>query len=172
MVLQFKKCTIDDLETLRMFSIKTYRDTFGYANSEENMKEYLEKAFNHDQLSSELQNPKSVFYFLYGDEALAGYIKVNAYGAQSDINDPQSVELERIYVSKDFQGRGIGEALLQKALELANEMKGNYMWLGVWENNTKAIAFYTKHDFIKVGQHSFFMGDDEQFDHIMRRELI
>ncbi|HNX15665.1 MAG TPA: GNAT family N-acetyltransferase, partial [Oscillospiraceae bacterium] len=91
--------------------------------------------------------------------------------SQTDINDVQSLELERIYVDAKFQGRGLGRVLMEHAIEIARERKKSYVWLGVWEKNDKAIAFYQKNGFYKIGTHLFIMGDEEQIDYIMRRDL-
>ena len=81
------------------------------------------------------------------------------------------MELERIYVAKEFQSMGLGKILMNKALEFALEKKKSHIWLDVWEHNNKAISFYKKHGFTVISQHSFFMGDDEQMDYIMRKDL-
>ncbi|TEB07543.1 Protease synthase and sporulation negative regulatory protein PAI 1 [Pelotomaculum schinkii] len=95
-----RECTLDDIHILREFSYKTYNETFRHMNTPSNMKAYLEKAFDINKLRDELLNSSSLFYFLYADEELAGYFKLNEYAAQTDINDPQSIEIERIYVTK------------------------------------------------------------------------
>ncbi|MGI6686446.1 MAG: GNAT family N-acetyltransferase [Bacillota bacterium] len=161
-----------DLVTLRELSCKTYSDTFGHMNTPSNMKDYLEHAYDIDKLRDELSNSNSTFYFLYTDEKLSGYIKFNEYKAQTDIYDPQSLEIERIYVTKEFQGKGLGSALIKKAIDIADTRKKSYVWLGVWERNHKAILFYKKNGFYEIGKHSFFMGEEEQTDFIMRKDLI
>ena len=113
----------------------------------------------------------STFLFLYSDEKLAGYLKLNEGGAQTDLGDPAGLEVERIYVLRDFQGLGMGRALIEKALELARRKKKGFVWLGVWEKNENAIAFYKKMGFRKTGTHPFVMGTERQTDHIMRREV-
>ena len=135
------------------------------------MKAYLDKAFAEDKLRSELSNPESEFYFLFTDGSLTGYLKLNEGKAQSDIKDPDSLELERIYVSREFQGRGLGTLLMDKAIKEATERKKEYIWLGVWEKNSKAINFYKKHGFFEAGTHPFIMGEDIQRDYIMRKDL-
>lgn len=82
------------------------------------------------------------------------------------------MEIERIYVVNDFQGKGFGNYLMDKAVSIAVERKKQYVWLGVWEKNEKAICFYKKNGFFEIGTHSFFMGDDEQTDYIMRKDLM
>ncbi len=136
------------------------------------MKEYMDRAFNPDQLLSELKNPMSEFYFVTLDDVIAGYLKLNKDTAQSDIRDETSLEIERIYVDKEFQGMGLGTMLLVKAMERASELNLQYIWLGVWEKNTDAKRFYERHAFIEFGNHEFRMGDDIQTDILMRSETM
>ena len=171
MKLNMRKCTIDDLLVLREFSYNTYNDTFSYMNTPSNMEAYLEQAFDISKLRDELLNSNSLFYFLYANEELAGYLKLNEYIEQSDINDPESIEIERIYVAKEFHGKGLGSILLNKAIDIASIQKKSYIRLGVWEKNHKALLFYKRNGFYIIGKHSFFMGDDEQTDLIMRKDL-
>lgn len=166
-----RKCTLEDLHTLKELSRGTYDEAFRHMNTAENMKAYLDLAFDINKLREELLIDDSSFYFLYVNNKLAGYIKLNDYKAQTDINDPQSLELERIYVSGEFQGLGLGGALINKAIDEANSLGKKYIWLGVWEKNTKAIEFYKKHGFYLAGKHSFFMGDEEQTDFIMHKDI-
>ncbi len=166
-----KKCAMEDLKTLKEISCMTYDETFRHMNTAENMKAYLEKAFDLNKLKEELSNNASSFYLLYVDNKLAGYIKTNDTQAQTDVNDPESLELERIYVLKKFQGFGLGGVLIKKAISEAEALGKKYIWLGVWEKNNKAIEFYKRNGFYITGSHPFFMGDDEQIDLIMRRDL-
>lgn len=166
-----RECVIEDLFTLRDISYKTYNDTFMHMNTPSNMKAYLEQAFDIDKLRIELLNINSTFYFLYTDDGLSGYLKLNESKTQTDIYDMQSLEIERIYVTKEFQGKGMGSILMNKAIEVANILEKSYVWLGVWEKNSKANLFYKKNGFYVISSHSFFMGEDEQTDFIMRKDL-
>lgn len=166
-----KQCTSDDLYLLREFSYRTFDETFKHLNTPETMKAYLEQAFNYDKLRDELANRNSSFYLLFADKELAGYLKLNECEAQTDINDPQSIEIERIYVAKEYQGKGLGNILMTKALSIANDRGKLYVWLGVWEKNENGIRFYKKHGFYETGKHSFFMGEEEQTDFIFRKDL-
>lgn len=167
----FRQCNMDDIFILRDMAYKTYDDSFRHMNSPENMEDYLESAFRLEQVKRELQNPNSFFYFLYVDGELAGYLKINDSKAQTDINDPKSLEMQRMYIIKDNQSRGLGSIMLEKAMEIADEMGKEYVWLSVWEENASAISFYEKHGFMKAGCHSFMMGADEQIDYVMRKDL-
>ena len=135
------------------------------------MEEYLNRAFDREKLRRELSDKNSMFFFLLSDEKPAGYLKVNEAPSQTDVNDPASLEIERIYVSGEFQGEGLGRYLMEQAIRMAVERKKKYVWLGVWEKNEKAIRFYKRNGFCQIGTHSFDMGEDVQTDYIMRKDL-
>ncbi|MEJ9164285.1 GNAT family N-acetyltransferase, partial [Paenibacillus graminis] len=141
-------------------------------NSPENMKAYLEKAFNLEQLENELSNIFTHFFLIYSNNEAAGYLKVNTNEAQSEEMGDEALEIERIYIKHKFQKHGLGKVLLNKAIEMAMEHSKKKIWLGVWEKNENAIAFYNKMGFVQTGVHSFYMGDEEQMDIIMTKTLI
>lgn len=167
-----RQCTLDNFDVLRQLSIRTYYETFTHLNTAEDMEAYLKDAFNVDKLCSELNDMNSEFYSLYYNEKLAGYLKLNEAPSQTDINDKASLEIERIYISSEFQGEGLGRYLMEQAINMAIERNKQYTWLGVWEKNEKAINFYQKNGFYKIGTHSFVMGNDVQTDFIMRKDLL
>lgn len=162
---------MEDLQILQEVSIETFSDTFKDQNSPENMKAYLEKAYTSKKLEQELTNTSSQFFFIYLNAELAGYLKVNIDDAQSEEMDSDSLEIERIYVRSKFQKQGLGKYLMKKAIEIAGELNKKVIWLGVWEKNHNAIAFYSKNGFVKTGAHSFYMGDEEQVDYILTKTL-
>ena len=172
MSIEIKKVKHKDLELLREISIETFTDTFAAQNSAENMKNYLERAYNHKQLESELANNFSQFYFVYLDNELAGYLKVNINEAQSEKMPEDTMEVERIYIRTNFQRKGLGKYLINKAIEIATTLNKKSIWLGVWEKNNNALTFYKKMGFVQNGAHSFYMGDEEQIDVIMTKTLI
>ncbi|TFE01573.1 GNAT family N-acetyltransferase [Jeotgalibacillus salarius] len=172
MDLQIKACTLKDLSTLKTVSYETFNDTFKDQNSPENMKAYLDKAFTLEQLEGELNNPLSTLFFIYADGEIAGYLKVNIEDAQSEEMGPESLEIERIYIRKDWQKNGLGKYLLNHAIKTAKDHEKTMIWLGVWEKNEGAIFFYRRMGFLETGVHSFFMGDEEQFDLIMKKQLV
>ena len=171
MQLHFKKCTIPDLTKLVEITRKTFVDAFEKDNDPEDFSTYVNKAFEKNNIEQQLQNPDSAFYFVYKDEALAGYFKLNANAAQTDINSEESIELERIYVLQEFQGKQIGKMMLQKAIRLASEKSKAFIWLGVWEKNTDAIRFYETFGFLKFNTHPYYIGKDKQTDWLMRFDL-
>jgi len=171
MNINIKRCSFLDSQILQEVGYQTFNETFKDSNSVENMNVYLEKAFNIEQVEIELTNTSSQFYFISIDEIVAGYLKVNINDAQSEEMGDESLEIERIYVKKEFQKHGLGKNLLNKAIEIASELNKNKIWLGVWEKNENAIAFYKKMGFNQTGTHSFYMGDEEQIDFIMTKTL-
>ncbi|MCZ1268887.1 MULTISPECIES: N-acetyltransferase [Paenibacillus] len=171
MTVEIRACSREDLQKLQEISIETFNDTFKDQNSPDNMRAYLERAFNAKQLEDELSNSCSDIFFVYYNKELAGYLKVNREGAQSEQMSDASLEIERIYIRKKFQMHGLGKYLLNKAMETALEHKKKEVWLGVWEKNDNAIAFYKKMGFVQTGSHSFYMGDEEQIDFIMVKTL-
>lgn len=171
MTIKIKKCNYEDLRMLQEISIETFHDTFKDQNSPENMKAYLESAFNLKQLEKELLNMSSQFFFVYFKDDIAGYLKINTNDAQSEEMGDESLEIERIYIRSNFQKLGLGKHLLNKAIDIAIQNNKKEIWLGVWEKNDNAIAFYEKMGFVRTGAHSFYMGDDEQVDFIMTKKL-
>ncbi|AZK48309.1 GNAT family N-acetyltransferase [Paenibacillus lentus] len=172
MTANIKKCTLEDLRKLQEISYETFKETFKHQNSPENLNVYLEKAFNLKQLEKELSNISSQFFFIYYNDEIAGYLKINTNDAQSEAMGDEALEIERIYIRNKFQKHGLGKYLLNKALEVAKVHKKTIIWLGVWEKNENAIAFYKKMGFVQSGAHSFYMGDEEQLDYIMTKTLM
>lgn len=171
MTINIKKCTIKDIRILQEISYETFDETFRDQNSPENMKTYLERAFNLKQLKKELSNISSLFFFVCYNDEVAGYLKVNTDDAQSEKMGSDALEIERIYIKNKFLRHGLGKYLLDKAMEIATKNNKKKIWLGVWEKNENAIAFYKKMRFVHTGSHSFYMGDEEQIDFIMVRTL-
>ncbi|CAM4268635.1 GNAT family N-acetyltransferase [Paenibacillus xylanexedens] len=172
MTIRIEICTIEHVCELQEISYETFNETFKAQNSPENMKAYLEKAFNREQLETELSIADSQFLFIYVNNKVAGYMKVNINDAQSEDMGVESLEIERVYIKKEFQKHGLGKVLLHKAIEMAKEHHKTNIWLGVWEKNENAIAFYEKMGFVQTGAHAFYMGDEEQIDFIMTKKIL
>ena len=172
MNIRLKKCNLEDLPILQEVSYETFNETFKEQNSPENMNTYLEMAFNSKQLEIELLHISTEFIFVYLNDEVAGYLKTNINDAQSEKMGDESLEIERIYIKNKFQRHGLGKFLLSKAIQIALECNKAKIWLGVWDKNVNAIAFYKKMGFVPTGSHSFYMGDDEQIDLIMTKTII
>ena len=169
--LQITKCTHTDLAQLVAISRETFWDTFAPFNSAADMDRFLDQAYTPEKLATELENPDSSFYFLKSTTAILGYLKLNRNQAQSETLAENALEIERIYIRASYLRHGYGRYLLQFAEEQARRQQLSAIWLGVWEHNENAKAFYEKMGFQKVGVHDFFLGDDRQQDWLLLKEL-
>lgn len=166
-----RKCLPADLEQLLRISTTTFYEAFVDRNTEEAMSGYMNEAFTLEKLESELTNPESDFYFAYYDKELAGYFKLNTGQAQVEKYEKTTIELARLYVVKEFRNKKIGEFMLNKAIEIGENMGATFIWLGVWDRNPDAIRFYERHGFRKYGEHPFYMGKERQTDYLFRKFL-
>ena len=166
-----QKVTLNDIEQLQMIGRQTFSETFSSTNTKENMEKYLEEGFSVEKLKDELNNENSEFYFALSETNVIGYLKINYGSSQTELKDEKSFEIERIYVLKEFHGKKIGQILYEKAIEIAKKKNSDYVWLGVWEENPRAISFYKKNGFVEFDKHIFKLGDDEQTDIMMKLKL-
>jgi len=168
--IEFRKCTLDDLVKLREISIATFVTTFSQQNTAEDMKIYTTDAFSLAKVKEELMNKQSIFYFVLSNKTLLGYLKLNIEAAQSEPVD-NGLEIERIYLLADYQKKGIGQIMMDKAFEVAKKLQKPKVWLGVWEKNYGAIRFYQRNGFKKFTAHDFYLGKDLQTDWLMETNL-
>jgi ribosomal protein S18 acetylase RimI-like enzyme len=159
------------IAALQQIGRQTFSETFAESNSAENMAKYLEEAYSFEKLTEELNNPNSFFYFAMLDEKVIGYLKLNMGGSQTELKDNDALEIERIYVLKDFHGQKVGQLLFDKAIAIAKAQDVAYVWLGVWEENKRALQFYTKNGFVEFDQHVFVLGEEAQTDIMMKLQL-
>jgi diamine N-acetyltransferase len=166
------RISIDDLHQLHEISVQTFTETFASFNSAEDMQKFVNTAYSIDKLSREIQDNNVYFYFARLRGEVIGYLKLNTNNSQTEIKDANGIEIERIYVLKEFLGKAVGQILFHHALEIAQKRDCKYIWLGVWEKNTRAIRFYKKNGFIAFDKHMFKLGDDEQTDIMMKLQLF
>lgn len=157
---------------LIQISKSTFTESFEKANNPDDFKAYISSAFSKEKIKGELLNPQSTFYFVYLSNNLVGYFKLNENDAQNEQFNFSSIELERIYVMKEFQGNQIGEQMLFKTIEISKAKQVSFLWLGVWEHNDAAIRFYKRHNFKKFSTHPYYLGNDKQIDWLLRLELV
>lgn len=169
--IEIVKVKLNDIDQLQRIGKQTFAETFSSGNSEENMKVYLDKGFSADKLKAELSDKNSEFYFAVLDDNIIGYLKINFGQTQTEIKDENALEIERIYVLKEFHGKKVGQLLYQKAMEISKQRGVDYVWLGVWEENPRAIRFYKKNGFVEFDKHIFKLGDDEQTDIMMKLQI-
>lgn len=161
----------EDIKKLQTIAKQTFTETFGSQNTAEDLAKFLNEEYDFNKLKSEVADPESFYYFCYFNDELAGYLKLNIGSAQTESDYPEALEVQRIYVLQKYQGQKIGLSLMQHAIAVAKKIKKSQVWLGVWEKNLKAQAFYRKSGFEKVGSHDFVLGDDIQTDYILVKKL-
>lgn len=165
------RATTDDVYTLQQIGRQTFAETFTDNNSQESIARYLDESFATDKLTREISNEDSQFYFALDESEVIGYLKLNTGNAQTEPEDVSALEIERIYVLAAYHGKKVGQLLYNKAMQVADELKCSYVWLGVWEKNPRAIRFYEKNGFVPFNKHIFRLGGEEQTDIMMKKAL-
>jgi len=171
MEIQLRSVSTNDVLALQQLARTTFAQTFTNHNQPENVEKYLDESFTIEILSEELNNENSQFFFALVHNEPVGFLKVNVGDAQTELKDEDGMELQRIYVLQAYHGKAVGQALFEKAKSLAIEGGYPYLWLGVWEENHRALKFYRRNGFVEFSKHIFKMGDEEQTDWMMKLEL-
>ena len=166
-----KKVTEDDLSILKEISINTFCETFSKDNKPEDTQKYIETNFTNEKLLSEIRTVGSQFFIAFFNNKLSAYLKLNTGEAQTEKQGNESLEIQRIYVLSEFQGKRIGSLLMEKSEEEAKKMNIKRIWLGVWEHNKSALAFYNKKGFKRFGEHVFMFGNEAQTDYLLEKFL-
>jgi diamine N-acetyltransferase len=169
--IEIVKVSLADIADLQQIGRQTFFETFSDGNTEENMSKYLEEGFSLEKLTNELKDANAEFYFAKFQGQVIGYLKLNFGESQTELKDEKALEIERIYVLKEFHGKSVGQLLYDQAIKIAKDKLVDYVWLGVWEENPRAISFYKKNGFVEFDKHIFILGDDEQTDIMMKMYL-
>ncbi len=172
-VISIRQATLLDAKLLTDLSYTTFWDAFGDhpKNAPDDLADYMRQAFNIEQIGAELADRSSVFLIAEFDGKPAGYAKLVLESTEDGITATRPIELSRLYSHQEFLGKGVGRDLMAACLDYAKSHDHDVMWLGVWEYNPRAQAFYTKNGFREVGKHTFQLGSDPQTDLLMQKEL-
>ena len=163
----------EDATILTDLAYKTFWDAFAHhpKNAPDDLNHYMRQAFSIEQLKAELADPKNSFLIAEIGGELAGYSKIVFDSIEPGVTAEKPVELARLYSHQKFLGQGVGQTLMDACIEQAREAGCDVMWLGVWEFNPRAKAFYEKYEFREVGEHVFQLGSDPQTDVLMQRDI-
>ncbi|MFN2512161.1 MAG: N-acetyltransferase family protein [Pyrinomonadaceae bacterium] len=161
----------EDAVLLAELGARTFSDTFADDNTAEDMAAYLASSFSPGQQAAELADPHCLFQIAETDGVPVGYAMLRSGSALDSITGDEPIELVRLYVSREGLGSGIGAALMQACIAEAKRSGYKTLWLGVWEHNHRAQAFYRKWNFHEVGTHVFHLGEDLQTDILMQRAI-
>jgi ribosomal protein S18 acetylase RimI-like enzyme len=166
-----RRANREDAGLLAELGARTFAETFASDNTDEDMASYMAASFNVSQQMADLADPASTYLVAEVDGLAVGYGKLHAGEPAEGIEGVKPVELVRLYVSREWLGRGVGEALMRACIDEARQARHRTIWLGVWERNSRAQAFYRKWTFREVGEHTFQLGSDSQRDILMERAL-
>lgn len=170
-VIDLRKISVEDIGKLIEISIQTFSETFADTNTPEDLEHYNARAYDEGKLLTELQCENSWFYFAEVNGEIVGYLKVNIGDAQTELEEDDGYEVERIYVLKKYYGTGVGAKLMEFAIEKGRTLKRKYLWLGVFEENLRAQNFYRKYGLTAFSDHTFMMGKSAQRDVLMKMDL-
>lgn len=162
---------LEDISAMREVGIKTYRDTFDAHNTPENMTTYLEEAYNLETLRKEWGEPRSKIFLAWENFRQVGFLRLRESDEVVSYLGKNTLEIQRLYVLSEMQGKQVGILLMEAALAFAAKENYEWIWLGVWEKNFKAQRFYQKFGFQKFSEHTFQMGEDPQIDWLLRKKM-
>lgn len=166
-----RRANPEDAGLLAELGARTFSETFAANNTPEDMAAYLASSFNLAQQTNELADPGATFLIAEVGGVAAGYAQLRAGKPAEEIEGAKPVELVRLYASREWLGRGVGEALMSACVDEAQQAGYETIWLGVWQRNARAQAFYRKWNFRAVGEHAFQLGSDLQTDILMERAI-
>jgi diamine N-acetyltransferase len=169
--LMVRRASLEDASLLAELGARTFSETFAADNTPHDMTAYLAANFNLAQQTAQLNDRASTFLIAEVTGLAVGYAQLHAGAPAEGVAGPRPIELVRLYVSSEWLGRGVGEALMRACVDEARQTGHGTIWLGVWEQNGRAQAFYRKWDFHAVGEHVFQLGSDAQRDILMERAV-
>lgn len=159
-----RRATLADARILSELAARTFAETFGADNTPEDLAAHLASAYGVAQQTAELADPDVVSLLAHADDVLIGFAQVRRKPAPACVSVERPVELHRFYLVRSAHGSGAAAPLMQASRDAAKSLGGRHLWLGVWERNPRAVAFYVKSGFARVGSHVFVVGRDRQTD--------
>ena len=170
-MIQIRKAGFSDPALIADMSRETFYDTFAEHNTKEDMDKFLAEQFSKEYLMAQVLEPGNIFLLAYENDQPAGYVFMKE-SLNEALDNKNVIEISRLYAGISFLGKGIGKALMNAAIAEARQLKKEYIWLGVWEHNQRAIEFYQKYGFEKFSEQDFILGNDIQRDWLMKKAII
>jgi ribosomal protein S18 acetylase RimI-like enzyme len=170
-MIQIKTAGVEDAPLIVELSRRTFYDTFAQFNTAENMRIFQEEQFPREKQLAEVGAPGRIFLLAYADGEAVGYASMREAEPPQGLRDERALEIVQLYSDGKMIGKGVGSALMEACLDVARRQGKDWVWLGVWEQNQRAIAFYRKWGFERFGEHVFFVGLDAQTDWWMKKKL-
>lgn len=164
---EIRSATVADATRLATFGARLFMETFGAFNTPEDMEDYLSSNYSPEKQKAEISDSDMRTLIAEIDDQLAGYSQIHRKEAPGFELGEHPLELKRFYVDQPWQGTGFAQKLMEATMTVAKEIRGSAIWLSVWEENHRAIAFYKKSGFIDIGKKDFWVGSDRQTDLVM-----
>lgn len=171
MSIVIREATIEEARLIADISHQTFYETFASYNTKEDMEKFLTQQFTKGKLILEVGARQNIFLLAYDNDKVAGYVKIRDEKAPLSLDNRNALEIARIYAMTGMIGKGIGSSLMQACIDIAKEKKKDFLWLGVWEKNQRAIDFYEKWGFEKFDETDFLLGNDVQRDWLMKKKI-
>jgi diamine N-acetyltransferase len=163
---------VNDAAALAAFAASTFVEAFGDATGADDMRAHLAATYRPDLQARELADPMVTTWLAIQDARIVAYAQVRRAGtAPACVLAPDAVEVQRFYADRSVRGTGLALRLMQHALDAARELGGRHAWLGVWERNERAMAFYRKAGFAEIGSTYYMVGSDRQTDRVFLASL-
>ena len=168
---RIRTASIDDASLLAELSVRTFYEAYASSNDADNLAEVVASTFEPGKQARTLADQSTHWFIADAQGEAIGYAMLRNGERPTSISGTSAVQLARIYVLQSWHGRGVGAALMQACLDEAARQDHDTIWLGVWEHNPRAIAFYQKWGFVQVGAHAFRFGKEMQTDLLMQRAV-
>jgi len=167
--MEIRRAKSTDASLISSFAEKSFRDTFQKFNSEKDMNEFCAETYSEAVQREEILNKDIETYLIENESQLIGFAQVCWKGKPQLFTAQKPIEINRFYILEQFHGLGVAQGLMEFLLKNAKDKNSDTIWLGVWEHNLRAIAFYKKYGFKEVGDHIFKLGSDLQRDLMLTR---
>jgi diamine N-acetyltransferase len=173
MNITIRQATETDAHLLTDLGAQTFLEAYSDVKAAKDLNDYIITAFVKNDIEASIKNNEVIFLIAYADDEAVGYVKLRWDRGHVNLNAAKkNLELERIYVLCNFWKHKIGAALMTQAVQLSKNKNYDYLWLGVWQKNNRAIDFYLKAGFEIFGTKKFYVGDEENDDYVMRLKLM
>ena len=166
-----KELSSYDIPALQDLAIRIFVDTFSHSNTSENMNAFLEKDYTVENFQKEFKEEQARCFFILDNDVPVGYLRVRKNNEAEHYLGTNTIEIQRLYVDQKFHGKNAGAMLMQHALDIATDLHVDWVWLGVWEKNPRALRFYQKWGFERFSEHVFQMGDEAQTDWLLKKKI-
>jgi diamine N-acetyltransferase len=170
-MIEIKPAGIPDASLLAELGRKTFVDTFAKDNRPEDMALYIEQTFGVERQLEEIQDPRRRIAIAWIGTTAVGFYHLLLGPPDPAVKGAKPIEILRLYVDSKWHGKGVAAALMERCIEVGRREGFATIWLGVWERNFRAQAFYRKFSFEVVGAHGFTLGTDKQTDLVMARAI-